>query len=93
MGQDPEALGLQVGSTTGPFRHVLRFSWPDDRLVDWRCTIHHRVLDWKSTTVGEAIVLKEVEEEVAVGKGRSRRENRKRWMLKIRGKGGVGGER
>lgn len=69
VGQDPEALGLQVGSTAGPFRHVLRFSWPDHCLVDWRRTVHHRVLDWKSSTVGGMTVLEEAEEEVAVGKG------------------------
>lgn len=59
MSQDPEALGLQVGSTAGPLRHVLRFSWPDHRLVDWRRTVHHRVLDWESPTVGGTAALEE----------------------------------
>lgn len=81
MGQDPEALGLQVGSTAGPFRHVLRFSWPDHRLVDWRRTVHHRVLDWKSTTVGGTTALEEAEE-VEVGNWRRRWERRKRWRRK-----------
>lgn len=78
VGQDPEALGLQVGSTAGPFRHILRFSWPDHRLVDWRRTVHHRVLDWKSTTVGGTAALEEAEEEVAVGMGRRRGVRRRR---------------
>lgn len=58
VGQHPEALGLQVGSTARPFRHVLRFSWPDHCLVDWRRTVHHWVLDWKSTTVRGTAALK-----------------------------------
>lgn len=79
VGQDPEALGLQVGSTAGPFRHVLRLSWPDHCLVDWRRTVHHRVLDWESTTVGGTAAL---EEEVATGKERRRGVRRKRWRTK-----------
>lgn len=90
VGQDPEALGLQVGSTARPFRHVLRFSWPDHRLVDWRRTVHHWVLDWKSTTVRGTAALKV--EEVAVGKGRRKAARTKRWRTTIRGKS-AGGER
>lgn len=33
VGQDPEALGLQVGCAAGPFGHVLWFPWPDHGLV------------------------------------------------------------
>lgn len=33
VGQDPEALGLQVGCAAGPLGHVLWFPWPDHGLV------------------------------------------------------------
>lgn len=56
VGQDPEALGLQVGSTTSPFRHVLGCtSWSDHCLVHWRRTVYHRVLDRQSSTVGQTV--------------------------------------
>lgn len=51
MSQDAEGLGLQVGSATGPFRHlrllIVRF---DYGLVHWRSTIHKRVFNRKWAT-------------------------------------------
>lgn len=58
MGQDPEALGLQVGGTASPFRHVLGLSWPDHRLVNWGRTVHHRVLDRQSSAAGQTGLLR-----------------------------------
>lgn len=57
VGQDPEALGLQVGSAASPFRHILSLSWPDHCLVNWRRTVYHRVLDRESSTAGEKGLL------------------------------------
>lgn len=58
VGQDPEALGLQVGSTTSPFRHILGcLSWPDHCLVNRRRTVYHRVLDRQSSTAGQRVLL------------------------------------
>lgn len=58
VGQDPEALGLQVGSTTSPFRHILGcFSWPDHCLVNRRRAVYHRVLDRQSATARQRVLL------------------------------------
>lgn len=58
VGQDPEALGLQVGGTASPFRHVLGLSWPDHRLVNWGRTVHHGVLDRQSSAAGQTGLLR-----------------------------------
>lgn len=60
VGQDPEALGLQVGGTASPFRHVLGLSWPDHRLVNWGRTVHHGVLDRQSSAAGQTGLLRAV---------------------------------
>lgn len=53
VSQDPKTLGLQVGSTMSPVRHVLLWlSWPDHCLVHRRRTVHHRLLDGQSPTAG-----------------------------------------
>lgn len=58
VGQHPEALGLQVGSTASPFRHVLGLSWPDHRLVNWGRAVHHGVLDRQSSAAGQTGLLR-----------------------------------
>lgn len=53
VGQDSEALGLQVGSAASPFGHVLvHLTGPDHCLVHGRRTVDHRVLDGQNPTAG-----------------------------------------